>query len=46
MVVWFGLVHPTSYKSTAGDKKKETKTGQSWLAALGTKLYFKILVKE
>lgn len=46
MVVWFGLVHLTSYKSTAEDEKKETKTGQSRLTALGTKFYFKILVKD
>lgn len=39
----FGQVHLTSHKSTAGNKEKETKKGQSWLPALATNLYFKIL---
>lgn len=43
MVMGFGQVHLTSHKSTAGNKEKETKKGQSWLPALATNLYFKIL---
>lgn len=43
MVMGFGQIHLASYKSTAGNKEKQTKKGQSWLPALVTNLYFKIL---
>lgn len=43
MVMWFGQVHLTSYKSTAGNKEKETEKGPSWLPARATQLYFKTL---